>query len=169
MLSSEGDLEVNLGLPESFIPQVNVQDEVDIQFSALPDQSYKGIVSEVSFAISSRTSTYPVVIKLEGDTRSIRPGMAATVRFSINTASAINPDLLIVPSQAVGEDEDGNFVFALEAYEDHYLATRRPVEVGRLTSAGFEILDGLDDGELVATAGLQTLLDGMKVSLFEDQ
>ena len=168
MLNSEGDLEVKLGLPESFISKVKVQDEVAVKFSALPDQSFKGIVSEVSFSISGLTSTYPVIVKLDGDTKSVRPGMAASVTFIINTESASDLDLLMVPSQAVGEDEDGNFVFAIEASKDHYLATRRSVVVGKLTSGGFEILEGLDEGELVATAGLQTLLDSMKVQLFEN-
>ncbi|MCG8308091.1 MAG: efflux RND transporter periplasmic adaptor subunit [Cytophagales bacterium] len=168
LISSESDMKVNLGLPESFISAVNVQDNVEVTFSALQDQVFQGIVSEVSFAISSQTSTYPVVVKLEGDTRSIRPGMAASVKFKISTENISNPDLLLVPSQAVGEDELGNFVFALEASDDHYLATRRSVTVGQLTSGGFEILEGLDEGELVATAGLQTLLDSMRVQLFQN-
>ena len=94
--------------------------------------------------------------------------MAASVTFSINTESITNPDLLLVPSQAVGEDENGNFVYALQASDDHYLATRRSVVVGQLTYGGFEILEGLEEGELVATAGLQTLLDSMKVQLFNN-
>jgi hypothetical protein len=69
----------------------------------------------------------------------------------------------------VGEDEEGNFVFTLEPSEDHYISTRRSVVVGQLTSGGFEILEGLEEGELVATAGLQTLLDSMRVQLFERQ
>ena len=168
MLSSEGDLEVIMGLPESFISNVNVQDQVEVSFSALNGQTFNGVVSEVSFAISSETSTYPVIVKVDDDNEVIRPGMAATVTFKINTASASEPDLLMVPGQAVGEDEDGNFVFTLEINEDHYLAKRRSVSVGQLTSNGFEIVDGLVEGELVATAGLQTLLDGMKVKLYEN-
>lgn len=167
MLSSEGDLEVNLGLPESFISNVNVLDVVEVKFSSITDQVFKGVVSEVSFAISSQTSTYPVIIKIEGDTKSVRPGMAASVKFKVKT-NPTQTDLLIVPSQAVGEDEEGNFVFALEANEDYFLAKRRTVKIGQLSSNGFEIIEGLEEGELVATAGLQTLLDGMKVRLFEN-
>ena len=47
MLTSEGDLEVNLGLPESFISNVNVSDRVDVTFSSLPGRSFTGVVSEV--------------------------------------------------------------------------------------------------------------------------
>ena len=75
---------------------------------------------------------------------------------------------MLVPSQAVGEDENGNFVFALEELDEHYLATRRSVVVGQLSYGGFEILEGLEEGELVATAGLQTLMDSMKVQLFNN-
>ncbi len=168
MLSSEGDLEVNLGLPESFISNVNVRDGVDVSFSALSNQLFGGVVSEVSFSINPQTSTYPVVVKIEGDVSDVRPGMAASVTFKINTSDPNQPDLLLVPSQAVGEDEDGNFVFTLEADDDIYVAKRRTVNIGNLTTSGFEIIDGLDEGELIATAGLQTLLDGMKVRLYQN-
>ncbi|MFT7612673.1 MAG: multidrug efflux system membrane fusion protein [Parvicellaceae bacterium] len=167
VLSSEGDLEVNLGLPESFISNVNVLDEVEVTFSSLTDKVFKGVVSEVSFAISSQTSTYPVVVKIEGDTKSVRPGMAASVTLNVNNGAS-QTDQLVVPGQAVGEDEEGNFVFALETIDDYYLVKRRSVKVGQLNTSGFEILEGLEEGELVATAGLQTLLDGMKVRLFEN-
>lgn len=168
VLSAEGDLEVNLGLPESYITNVNVQDGVEVTFSALPGETFQGVVSEVSFSINSQTATYPVVVKLVGDSKSIRPGMAASVTFSINTSKPGQPDLLKVPAQAVGEDEVGNFVFTLEADGEYYAVKRRAVSVGQLTTNGFEIIDGLDEGELIATAGLQTLLEGMKVRLFEN-
>lgn len=168
MLSSEGDLEVNLGLPESYISNVNVQDKVDVTFSSANGTTFIGVVSEVSFAINSQTSTYPVVVKLQGEAGTIRPGMSASVTFSINTTDPNQPDLLYIPGQAVGEDEVGNFVFTLEAGDDNYIAKRRSVTVGKLTTEGFEIIDGLEEGELIATAGLQTLLDSMKVKLFQN-
>ncbi|HHP7241545.1 MAG TPA: efflux RND transporter periplasmic adaptor subunit [Cyclobacteriaceae bacterium] len=168
VLSSEGDLEVNLGIPESFITNVNVQDQVEISFSALTGEVFKGIVSEVSYSINNQTSTYPVVVKLVGDTKSIRPGMAASVTFSINTSKPGEPDVLRVPVAAVGEDETGNFVFVLEPSDEHYIVKRRPVTVGELTTFGFEILDGLEEGELIATAGLQILLEDMEVRLYDN-
>lgn len=168
MLSSEGDLEVNLGLPESYIANVNVQDKVEVVFPAIDGVTFTGVVSEVSFAINSQTSTYPVVVKIDGDANDVRPGMAASVTFSINTADPNQPDLLYIPGQAVGEDEVGNFVFTLVASDDNYIVQRRAVTVGKLTTEGFEIIDGLEEGELIATAGLQTLLDSMKVKLFEN-
>lgn len=166
VLSSEGDLEVNFGVPESFISSVRVQDEVAVAFSAIPGQSFRGVVSEASFSINAQTSTYPVVITLEDPESQVRPGMAASVTF---TSRSDHPeDILLVPAQAVGEDESGNFVYALVAEEDYYLVQRQGIQVGPLTSEGFQINDGLVEGDLIATAGLQMLIEGMKVRLFEN-
>ena len=166
ILSSEGDLEVNLGVPESFIASINVQDVVSISFSAAPGQTFRGVVSEVGFNINSQTSTYPVVIKLDDPENQVRPGMAASVTFE---KRADHPEeLLLVPAQAVGEDENGNFVYTLIAEDEFYLIQRQTVTVGTLTGEGFQITDGLVEGDLIATAGLQMLLEGMKVRLYEN-
>ena len=168
VLSSEGDLEVNLGIPESYIANVNVQDAVDVAFSAIPGQTYKGVVSEVSYSINQQNSTYPVIIKLQGDTEVVRPGMAATVTFTKRQTEEENTDRLLVPAQAVGQDEAGNFVFALTPHENQYMITRQAVTVGELTNDGFEITEGLVEGDLIAVAGLQMLLDSMQVRLYEN-
>ena len=167
MLSSEGDLEVKLGVPESYISNVNVQDEVDITFSALPNQPFKGVVSEVGFAISGQTSTYPVAIKISGETDKVRPGMAASVRFR-SKVQDVSQELAVISSLAVGEDEEGNFVYVLEPSNGNFIVKRRSVTLGSLTSEGFEIIEGLEEGEMVATAGLQILLDGMIVKLYDN-
>ena len=166
VLSSEGDLEVNLGVPESFISFISVQDVVSITFSAVPGQSFRGVVSEAGFNINSQTSTYPVVIKLDDPENQVRPGMAASVTFEKRQD---HPEsLLLVPAQAVGEDENGNFVYKLMAEDEFYRVKRQAVTVGTLTGDGFQITDGLVEGDLIATAGLQMLLEGMKVRLFEN-
>jgi len=168
VISTEGDLEVNLGVPESFISQVSIQDEVEITFSTLPNQVFRGIVSEVSFSINSQMATYPIVVKIDDEGGNIRPGMAATVKFTQRLTNPDAPDVLLVPTQAIGEDENGNFVYILNATEDFYTVKRQAVTIGELTSSGFEVTEGLAEGDFIATAGLQMLLEGMKVKLYEN-
>lgn len=164
MLQTEGDLEVAVGAPESFISRIKVQDEVEISFSSIPGSSYRGVVSEVSYAINRETSTYPVTVQLLEESSSIRPGMAASVKFRFSNET--DGDVIIVNTNAVGQDEKGNFVFVLEPLEGEvFTAKKTYVELGKLKTNGFEIKDGLAGNEMIATAGLQTLLDGMKVKL----
>ena len=46
---------------------------------------------------------------------------------------------------------------------------KQHVTIGRLTAEGFEILEGLTAGQIIATAGLQTLLEGQQVQLQSPQ
>ena len=73
---------------------------------------------------------------------------------------------LVVPFVAVGEDRNGNYVFVIEPDSAGTLhANRRAVEVAGATSDGIVIADGLQSGELIATAGVRRLTSGQEVTL----
>ena len=165
MLSAEVKPEVTVGVPELFIAQVKKGAKVDILFSILPGQIFQGTVSEVGFSAISG-ATYPVIVQIDKPSDLIRPGMAATVTFHFGAASE-DQQFLVAPVKAVGEGTAGNFVFVLQADADAHKAIKRPVTIGELLPAGFEIKEGLEEGEVVATAGLKSLLDGMRVKLIE--
>ncbi len=73
-----------------------------------------------------------------------------------------------MPSDAVGEDRQGRFVFVVERLTDeegYGIVRRKPVNVGELTADGLEIFEGLADGDLVVTAGISQISDGQKVKI----
>ncbi len=164
-LASGDNIEVSAGIPEQYIAGIDINQTATVKFPSLPAQDFEGVISEVSYALSDETAVYPVTVKLINPSAAIRPGMAANV--SIGLAKGSNEPSLMVSASAVGEDQNGNFVFVLEPDQgETYIARKRTVKIGQLTSEGFEVDSGLEEKELVAVAGLQTLLDGMKVSLF---
>ena len=165
-LSAEGDPEVSVGLPSLFISRVNKGERVDISFPTLPGQAFSGTISEVSFS-SGDAATYPVIAIINNPSEDIRPGMAANVTFYFGESRS-EEQHLVAPIKSVGEGVDGRFVFVLEKADDAYVVKKRPVEIGNLMADGFEIKEGLQEGERVATAGLKSLLDGMKVRLLEE-
>ncbi|WP_420439871.1 hypothetical protein [Candidatus Palauibacter sp.] len=101
------------------------------------------------------------------DAVQVRPGMAAEVTFSIEGRSGSGG--VLVPPRAVGQDQGGRFVYVLTRSDAGEIATaeRRTVQTGELTPEGLEILDGVADGDYVATAGLRTLAAGQQVRLLE--
>lgn len=165
-LSAEVEPEVIVGVPEIFIAKIKKGAKVDIHFSILSGETFEGIVSEVGFSAISG-ATYPVIVQIAKPSELIRPGMAATVSFHFGSATE-EKQFLVAPVKAVGEGTDGNFVFVLEADQQVHKAVKRKVVIGDLLPTGFEIKDGLTAGELVATAGLKSLLDGMRVKLMEE-
>ncbi|MEL6483262.1 MAG: efflux RND transporter periplasmic adaptor subunit, partial [Bacteroidota bacterium] len=72
---------------------------------------------------------------------------------------------LVVPAYAVGEDSNGRFVFLVEDKGETTTVKKHPIKVGNLSSEGFEVVSGLSVGQKIATAGLQTLLNGQEVKL----
>jgi len=90
--------------------------------------------------------------------------MPADVTF--NFVSESREENLLVPANAVGEDTRGNFVFTVTATDTGFAVVhKKSVTVGRLIREGYEILSGLQDGDLVVTTGIANLSDGMKVRL----
>ena len=164
-LNAGDEIEVNVGIPEAIISNVRSGDEVEVRFTSHPDTKFPGIVSEVAFAANVQTSTYPVTVKLLGDMSKLRPGMSADVTFQFKEKNQdkMSPALL-VPTHAVSEDNIGSYVFVLEeSTTETTVVHRKRVNVGKLTRNGFEILDGLSEGDLVVTAGMSKMRDGMTV------
>lgn len=164
-LNAGDEMEIMLGLPESVINQVHKSMPVTIQLTSLSNQVFKGKVSEVSPALDSNTATYPVTVVLSAPDEAVKSGMSAKVTFDFSD-SALNASAhLIAPAQSVGEDANGKFVFKLVSQNEQVIAQKVSVTVGKLTQQGFVITSGLNAGDKIAIAGLQTLLNGQAVML----
>jgi multidrug efflux system membrane fusion protein len=164
-LTSGSGIEVEVAVPEVLISQVKEGGKVTVTFDALPEQTFSARVTEVGVASTGYATTFPVTVRLEAADQSVRSGMAAEVSFKFESAQQ---EQIVVPSVAVGEDRQGRFVYVVEPTDSGFgIAYRRPVMIGDLTEQGIEILEGLNDGERIVTAGVSKLSDGQKVRLPE--
>lgn len=154
--------EVEVAIPEVLISSVRDGQKVSVSFDALADERLPATVTEVGVSSSGFATTYPVKVRLDSPDQRVRPGMAAEVSFSF--AAGAGGEHIVLPPIAVGEDEQGRFVWVLEDRGDSTATvTRRAVTVGELTSDGLEIRSGLEDGERVVTAGVTRIHEGQKV------
>ncbi len=163
-LTSGKNIDVEVGMPGAFIHLVQPGLSTTVRFPSDSNEQFSGIVSKVSH-VSSASSTYPVTLRLDMVTEKIRPGMPAEVTFDFEDGNgAMN---IYVPGNAVAEDTHGRFVFVVvEGPEKGFaIVHKKPVKVGSLTADGFEILEGLTEGEFVVTSGISKITDGMKVRL----
>jgi RND family efflux transporter MFP subunit len=162
---SDGRMKVVVNLPEVVINRTTLNMPVEINFPVVQGKTFQGVVTEISPDISNESATYPVDVAIVNPVEEIKPGMVANVIFDFTETAAAN-DNLIVPVNTVGEDADGKFVFVvLPGDQNTGMVQKRKVNIGSLTTHGFEITAGLQPGDKVVTAGLQTLLDGQKVRL----
>ena len=164
VLNAGSEMEILIGLPESVINGVRAGMDVDVSFTSLPNQRFAGRVTEVSPSVDQNSATYPVRLSIIDPSTDIRSGMTANVTFDFSDAGQVS-NTLIVPAKAVGEEGRGHFVFLLEESGSSATVKKQLVKIGGLTTEGFEITEGLTAGQKIATAGMQTLLDGQEVIL----
>ena len=68
----------------------------------------------------------------------------------------------------MGEENDLNYVYVLKVLQgDTATVHKRIVIVGEFTGSGFEIAEGLEDGEMVVTAGISKLSEGLTVKILK--
>ena len=155
--------EVTLDLPESLIGSVDESTPVSVHFGSIPDQEFSGVISEVAVALAAGSAAFPVVIKIAESHPSLRSGLAADVTFQFD--SAADQGRVVVPVAAVINDPSGTFVFVAEPAEadDEAIVRHRAVTLGELSQSGIEIVEGLQAGDRVITAGTSVIRDGQHV------
>lgn len=157
--------EVTMNLPESLIGSVDQWTPVTIDFSAIPDESFQGEVSEVARA-SAGAAAFPIVIRVLGSHSALRSGLAADVTFQFDTNDG-SGGTVVLPVNTVINDPNGTFVFVAQPDGDtgEAVIERRAVVLGELTQDGIEVQDGLTEGDRVVTAGISVLRAGQRVLL----
>ena len=160
-LNSGGDIEIRVGIPESFIKNIQKENLADVRFATIANKVFEATVNEVSFNIDNQSSTFPVVVKLNHPTSDIRPGMSATVSF--NVANTSSSSQLIIPAAVVSNDQQGNFVYLLKTLDSNTVVKKTYVELGQLLNDGFEVLSGLTEGNKIVNAGIEQMRDGLIV------
>jgi RND family efflux transporter MFP subunit len=167
-VSSLGRPEVEVGVPEIFINKIKKGQQVNITLPSSPGQEFQGVVDQVAYA-SGNAPTYPVIVEIDKSAEEVRPGMAANVAFLFPKNGQSSGAKMIVPVEAVEKDNQGNFVYVLKPKSDEvYVAEKKIITIGNLVPEGFELVSGLEEGDIVATAGLKSLMNGMDVKLLND-
>lgn len=101
-------------------------------------------------------STHTVTVEADLDTPAASPGMFARIRLPVDSAA----DAVVVPDTALLTDLNGKpYVFIL----DDGKAVKRLVEKGIESGSSVQIKKGISPGEMVITAGNDSLKDGSPV------
>ena len=130
--------------------------------AAIPNDE-KPAVGKLSF-IDNTVDQATGTIKLKGEfvnnDRRLWPGQFVNVTLTLNT----QPNAIVVPSQAVQNGQQGQFVFVIKP---DMTVEARPVTVNRSSGGQAVVEKGLSAGERVVTDGQLRLVPGAKVEIKE--
>ncbi len=149
-------IEVLVAVPESRMAKLKVGDAVTVKLWADREKTYAGKVREIAPAASSATRAFDVRVAVTDADEAVKLGMTAGVRLT-----QIEDDVIIIPSNALTQINGKSSVWVINKKGT---ANLREVSAGQYTENGVTITIGLQVGEMVAIAGVHTLMNGQKVT-----
>jgi RND family efflux transporter MFP subunit len=145
-------------IPERFTGSIKKTLAAEIYFDALPNETFVGIVREVSPIIDPASRTMRIQIQFVKQDPRIRSGMFATISLVINTKR----DVPVIPRSAVINTYGRWIVFVAD---DTNIAQRREIATGLESDTEIEVISGLKIGERVVSAGQNFLSNGDPVRI----
>ena len=156
-LESIDPLKVDFRVPEVYMRQVQVGQQLQIQLDALPGRTFEGKVFAVNPLIDAAGRAVVIRAMVRNPDTSLRPGMFTRVRLITRDVQ----DALILPEQALVPQGDQQFVYRIVDGK----ALRTKVDVGQRRDSKVEILNGVTKDDVVVTAGQLKLRDGAPVTI----
>lgn len=165
-IQTSGEDEVEASLPETMINQVTLGSIVEVSFPPLAGAVVPGEVTEIA-PLAGDANAYPIKVSLTRIPPELRPGMSAEVIFRFDTEET--GEAFIVPLSALlPDDADGSStIFVYDPATSRVSA--REVTVTNLEDNQLVISGDLQAGEIIATAGVSFLHDGMETTLFDSE
>jgi len=168
-------IDVLVDVPESIIARVERTrsnrdpQPVQVRFGSDTDRTFTAHYKEHETEADVATLTYKVTFSLPvPDDLNVLPGMSATVTADLSRLykeEAAN--VTLVPIEAVFSAEekplDSEFKQVWVVDPETMRASRRDVIVGQLTGSKIAIREGLEEGEMIISAGVNAVEEGMWV------
>jgi membrane fusion protein (multidrug efflux system) len=152
---------VDYTLPERHFEQLEVGQKVKVQVQAYPERVFAGSISAINPGIDPGTRSVRLRATLDNPDLALRPGMFAEVRTLLPARGGI----LTLPRTAVTYNPYGESVFVIVDKDAQQVVQNRRIKTGEVRDGRVEIIDGLQLGEVVVSAGQVKLRNGQQVSV----
>ncbi|MGD2075105.1 MAG: efflux RND transporter periplasmic adaptor subunit [Gammaproteobacteria bacterium] len=140
---------VDYTLPERHFEQLHDGQPVRVEVQAYPGRVFEGSISAINPGIDPGTRSVRLRATLDNPEELLRPGMFAEVR----TVLPARDDVLTVPRTVITYNPYGESVFVILEKDGGHVVQRRQVETGEVRDGRVEIVEGLEVGEQVVSAG----------------
>jgi multidrug efflux system membrane fusion protein len=153
---------VSFTVPQQQLPAIKTYMQAGtLQAEAVPtgeQKAERGVVTFVDNAIDPATGTVRLKATFPNPEKRLWPGQFSNVTLTLT----VDPDAIVVPSQAVQTGPQGQYVFVVKP--DSTVETRRVV-VKRTQGSDSVIASGLKPGDPVVIDGQPRLQQGTKVEV----
>ncbi len=160
-----GGLEAKFNLPSSVLAKANADEKSDVQayitLDSAPDVRIPATFKEVSLQADTSSQTYPVTFAFQAPANlNVLPGMNAVAWFNAPNAKG-NQNNIQIPLTAIVVEGDDKYVWVVQ--KDSMQVTKRAIKIAQDIGETIQVLEGLDAGDKIVSAGVSYLSEGMTV------
>lgn len=157
-LQDLSELEIDFTVPARYFPQLHHGQSLAVRVDAFPEKVFAATLQAVDAKVDAGTRNLLLRASLEKGS-GLLPGMFAQLQLDLD-----NPrNLVTVPETAITYSPQGNSVYVLEEDGDGVTARPQVVSTGDTRNGRIAILDGLQAGARVVSAGQNKLFRGARV------
>ena len=150
-------LKVDFRVGEIHLSSLARGQTIEVTVDAFPAATFEGEVYAIEPLVDVNGRAVVIRARLPNDDGLLRPGLFSRVALIVDTAATA----LLVPEDAIVPRGDQHFVYRL--VDGHAILTE--VVLGKRQSRRVQILDGVERGDVVITAGQLKLRDGVAVGV----
>ena len=143
-------------VPESFLSTIKVGQTVSIKSSIYESTIFDGVIKTINSRVDAATRNIFIVAEIDNSEELLKPGMFLTVNLDRERKNSI-----LIPEESIAPRLGIQYVFVIEANK----AKETKVKLGGRIPGSVEILDGLKEGDIIVTEGIQKLRNGQPVKI----
>lgn len=150
---------MDVKLPEKHLPEVTLNQKVQISNYNVARDTVFGRISQISPIINAETRTFQSVLQIDNEKRLLRPGMFIKAFI----LSEKRDSTIVIPKETVISRQDGKVVFTVE----NGIATEKKIATGLENMDVIEVVSGLKVNDRLVVSGFETLRNKSKVSIIQ--
>jgi membrane fusion protein (multidrug efflux system) len=150
-------LKVDFRIPERYLGSLKVGQPIKVAADAFPDQSFVGDVYAIDPLVDENGRAIVMRARLPNEQGLLRPGLFVSVALLVGARE----NVVMIPEQALVPRGTAQLVYKVADGK----AVITEVKTGARRNAMVEIVEGLQPGDLVVTAGQMKLRDGSAVAV----
>jgi membrane fusion protein (multidrug efflux system) len=155
-------LKVDFRVPEVFLASLKVGQRIAVTVDALPGREFSGEVYAIDPLVDANGRAVVIRARIGNTDDALRPGLFARVALVVEERQ----EAVFVPEQSLVPINDQLFVFkVVDGPQGGKVVAFTKVKLGERRKGEAEVIDGLKPGDVVVSAGLLKVRDGMPVQV----
>lgn len=156
---------LNFTLAERRLADIQPGQTISAHVDAYPEVQFNGEITAIEPSVRESTRTFEVQATLDNPDLKLRPGMFG--RVVVDTGA--EQEVLVAPQTAIQFNPYGNSVFVIREQDDDLRVTQRFIRTGERRGDLITIVEGLEEGDRIASSGLLKLRNEALVKISEDE